>query len=236
MSTKERAFYTGENIRLVVPTIEHVENSSWASWFNSQRTSQYTSHAIVTNTVEDQRAFYLGMRSTGRFALLITALENAEPVGVVSLSAIDYRQGTAAIAIVMDTETDQKLPALASLEAMARMTIHAFDVMGLKRIEAGQVFPDLKRWARLLELLGYRAEGFKRQAFARGQQRSDVVALSCLYASYRELSEGHGGTLWPGSARMLELIRNLPRVSLAERLDRAQRDVLEAYLAETRTD
>jgi RimJ/RimL family protein N-acetyltransferase len=227
-----RPFYSGETVNLIVPTAQHVDESTWADWFNSQHTSQHTSHAILANTVEDQRAFFLGMRQSGRFALLITTADDPTPIGVVSLSGIDFRQGTAAIAIVMDTETDLTPSPFASLEAMAIMTRHAFDVMGLRRVEAGQVYPALRRWTRLLELVGYRAEGFKRASFARGREISDVVVLAALYEDYARLVESRGGTLWPGASGMAKLMRALPKKSFAEQLDDATRALTVHYSAQ----
>ena len=229
MTRLPRPFYSGENINLVVPTIEHVEQSSWADWFNSQQTSQFTSHAILANTTEDQRAFFLGMRSSGRFALLITTAEDPSPIGVVSLSGIDFRQGTAAIAIVMDTQTELTVSPFASLEAMAIMTRHAFEVMGLRRVEAGQAYPALLRWTRLLELVGYRAEGFKRGSFARGRDVSDVVVLACVYENYARLVEARGGSLWPGTSEVAKLMLKLPKQSFAERLDAKTRALESEY-------
>jgi RimJ/RimL family protein N-acetyltransferase len=224
-----RPFYPGENVNLVVPTVEHVEQSSWADWFNSQQTSQFTSHAILANTIEDQRAFFLGMRSTGRFALLITTISDPTPIGVVSLSGIDFRQGTAAIAIVMDTQTELTVSPFASLEAMAMMTRHAFEVMGLRRVEAGQAYPALLRWTRLLELVGYRAEGFKRESFARGRDTSDVVVHASVYENYSRLIETRGGSLWPGTSEIAKLMLELPKESFAERLDKKTRALEAEY-------
>jgi RimJ/RimL family protein N-acetyltransferase len=218
LSKATRPFYRGEHVDLIVPALRHVEETSWPDWMNSQRTNRYTSHAILANTLEDQRAFYDSLRSGSRFALLITRAGDEQPIGVVSLSGLDFRQGSAAIAIVMDTETDIPTSPLASLESMAIMTQHGFDVMGLNRIDAGQAFPELVRWNRLLEILGYRAEGFKKQAFVRGHDTSDVVILACLYDNYRQLKVTRNGRLWPGTSEAQRLIRALPKKAFAELL------------------
>lgn len=225
----KRYFYVGETIRLEPATGAHIENSSWSDWFNSQRTSQYTRHGLYPNTVEDQRKFLDDVVASGRFVLLITTHDSDEPVGVISLSGVDFRQRSAMIAIVMDTESEVDVPPLASLEAMSFVTQHAFEVMGLNRIEAGQAYPALRKWARLLELLGYRAEGFKREAFRRGQATSDVVMLSCLYEDYAAIAAGRNGALWPGRAEAMRLIAQLPKVSFAERLEQSSQSLADEY-------
>lgn len=227
-----RPFYRGENVDLLTPTLEHVEKSSWADWFNSQQTTRNTSHAIFPNSLDDQRAFYNNMRATGRLALLIARSGESEPIGVISLSGVDFRQGTAGIAIVMDTESSLSAPSLASLEAMALLTAHAFDVMGLNRIEAGQTYPTLRRWSRLLEVIGYRAEGIKRGGFTRGHSRSDVVMIACLYQDYQRIVEARG-SIWPGNAVVHELISQLPARSFTDLVDERLVELRRDYFGET---
>lgn len=229
--TPLRPFLRGENVDLVVPTPEHVASSTWPDWFNSQHTSRYLVHGVFSNSREDQQSFLAGLKGSNRFALLITPAGQPDPIGVVSLSGIDFRQGTAAIAIVMDQESEFSTSPLASLEAMALMTTHAFEVMGLRRIEAGQVYPALQRWARMLELLGYRAEGIKRQAFQRGHQISDVVVLGCIYEDYLRIRDGRTA-FWPGNVEARRLIATLPRRSHAEAVEAALRAVSADYFGD----
>jgi RimJ/RimL family protein N-acetyltransferase len=232
MTGNARPFYRGEHVDLVVPSLRHVEETTWSDWLNSQRTNRFTSHAILANTLEDQRDFYQSLKTGSRFALLITKSGDEQPIGIVSLSGIDFRQGSAAIAIVMDTETDAVVSPFASLEAMAMMTQHGFDVVGLRRIEAGQAYPELRRWNRLLELLGYRAEGFRRQAFVRGHEVSDVVVLACLYKHFCALILERQGNLWPGTAEVRQLMKELPKKAFAELLNEQFRALERDYFVE----
>ena len=131
----------------------------------------------------------------------------------------------------MDLESEFRTSPLASLEAMALMTQHAFEVMGLRRVEAGQVYPALQRWARMLELLGYRAEGIKRQSFQRGHDRSDVVVLGCLYDDYRRIRDSRTA-FWPGNDEVRRLIAALPRRSYAEIVEAGLRAMAADYFGE----
>lgn len=216
-----RPFYSGETINLVVPTPEHARDSSWADWFNSQKTTQHTTHGLLPNTREAQQQFQQELSAGSRLALLITTKTSPEPVGIVSLSSIDLRRQTAAIAIIMDTEGEIPRSPFAALEAMAILTEHGFDVLGLRRIEAGQVFPALSRWNRMLELLGYRSEGFKRQAFRRGHSVSDEVVMGVLFEDFTELKDRRDGVFWPGSSTINAELKALPAEGFAEVLFRA---------------
>ena len=226
---KSRPFYEGENIDLIVPTVEHARESSWPDWFNDQHTTRYTHHGIFPNSVEDQVEFVQGLRASGRIALLITAKGRETPVGTVSLSSVDMRNRTAAIAIVMDTKTAETVHPQAALEAISLMTEHAFNVLGLRRIDSGQAYPALARWNQMLEILGYRTEGIRRNAFARGHVISDDVIMACLHENFSALVDQRGGRLWPGSKAAIELIRSLPAQSFAARLDEAYRALEAEY-------
>lgn len=227
-----RPFYEGETIDLLVPTREDVEDSSWVDWFNSQRTNRYTQHALFPNTVEKQREFYESLQNNSRLSLLISTKQERQIIGTISLSGIDFRRRCAAIAVVMDTETQHGGSPFASLEAMALVTQHGFEALGLSRINAGQVYPALAKWNQFLEILGYRAEGFRRQAFRRGHIVSDEVTLACLYSNYAELVAAREGALWPGVDRIRALIRELPKKPFAQLLDESQRALEASYFGD----
>lgn len=232
MDNLRRPFYSGETIDLIVPTREHAESSSWADWFNSQKTTRFTTHGITVNSVENQVEFQSELAHGARLALLICPPASSEPIGVVSLSSIDFRRQSAAIAIIMDTETSVAHSPFASLEAMALMTQHGFDVLGLRRIDAGQVFPALQRWNRMLELLGYRSEGFRRQAFRRGHEVSDEVVMGALYEDFLTLKQARAGNFWPGTQKIREELAALPEDGFAAFLFKAIKQAETAYYGE----
>jgi RimJ/RimL family protein N-acetyltransferase len=229
MTMSRRPFYSGETIDLVVPTVEHVHNSSWADWFNDQLTTRFTAHGLMPNTLSGQTEFLESLEKGQRFALLITPSGNAAPIGVVSLSSIDYRAGRCALAIIMDLKTEESHSPFAALEASAIVTSHAFDKLGLRRVDAGQVYPALDRWSRLLQLLGYRAEGFRRDAFKRGQEVADELMLACRYETYEALKRKRGGHLWSSVGQISAELTDLPKQSFAQFLDYAIRQAEEEF-------
>lgn len=228
-SLKADIFYHGETIDLIVPTRELAEKSAWYSWFNSQGTTKFTDHGIFPNTPEKQIAFFNSLSSGSRFALLLRLKNQTEPSGVVSLSSIDFRKRTASLAIITDTEATPSIPPFAAMEAVSAVTEHGFNVMGLRRIESGQVYPALSKWNQMLEIFGYRTEGFRRKAYSRGQIVSDEVILACLYQNFESICDERAGKFWPGAKAVSQLIRELPKDSFAERLDSMMQDLEMSY-------
>ena len=226
---KADVFYNGETIDLIVPTRELAEKSSWYSWFNSQGTTKYTDHGIFPNTPEQQVAFFNSLSNGSRFALLLRLKNHSEPSGIVSLSSIDFRKRTASLAIITDTDAIPAIPPFAALEAVAAVTEHGFNVMGLRRIESGQVYPALAKWNQMLEIFGYRTEGFRRKAYSRGQTISDQVLLACIFENFEALNTQRENKFWPGAREISQLIRTLPKVSYAEQLDSMMRELENQY-------
>lgn len=227
--SKADVFYSGETIDLIVPTKVLAETSNWYSWFNSQSNTKYTDHGVFPNTPENQVSFFNSLSDGTRFALLLRLKNHSEPSGIVSLSNIDFRKRSASLAIVTDTEAKPSIPPFASMEAIAAVTDHGFNVMGLRRIESGQVYPALSKWNQMLEIFGYRTEGFRRKAHARGQSISDVVLLACLYENYEKISSQRGDNFWPGAREISLLVRNLPKESYAEKLDSMIKELENQY-------
>ncbi len=104
------------------------------------------------------------------------------------------------------------------------MTEHAFEVLGIERINSGQSIR-LKDWQRWQILFGYKMEGIQRKALRKGYHTYDVIISSCILEDYIVLRELRGGKLWPGYQKMMELIRALPKENL--------QDIINSFLSET---
>jgi RimJ/RimL family protein N-acetyltransferase len=225
-------FIPGETVDLCVPSIVAVERDGWADWFNDAGTTHSLDQGVWPVTLEQQREFYHSLRADRtRLVLLICSKSDrdvtARALGVVSLSQINLMRRSAEIALVLPSRAERpskgELPLLRGLEAMALMTQHGFERLGLERIGAGQVFPFQRGFNRKLELLGYWTEGVLRHAFAKGRNHYDVFKIACLHERYEKIVQLREGKLWPGNAAMHELIKELPKTSFAdmvkERLD-----------------
>jgi RimJ/RimL family protein N-acetyltransferase len=209
-------FIRGETIDLCVPS-ESAIAEGWADWFNDEATTRWLGHGVFPHHPEDQRSFLEGVRRRERFVVLICGKGGQPLYGTISLAAIDWVARSAQIALVLGRPP--RRGELIGLEAMARVTDHAFRTMGLDRLYAGQVHPGLSRWTRRLELLGYFTEGIQRRGFVKGRAAvQDVAMLSCLYDDYAAIAARRGGSAWPGNDAMRRLNAALPPTGFAGKL------------------
>jgi len=170
-----KVFLAGELVDLCIPSELAIERDGWADWFNNIKRLGNTGHGIFPNYEATQREILAGLRQNERLVLLICNKENGRAFGVISLQDIDFVRRQAEIAMNIGNPSLNPLPRYASVEAMALITQHGFETMGLERIHAGQAYPSLKSWNRALELIGYRTEGLTRGTFRRGHEQSDTV-------------------------------------------------------------
>ena len=119
------------------------------------------------------------------------------------------------------------------MEAKCLMTEHAFETIGLERINSYQSIA-LRDWQRWQILFGYKMEGIQRKAFRKGYRTFDLMLSGCLLEDYLKLKELRGGRLWPGQDKIMSLIRDLPKESLEEKLQRTLARTIEDHYAKIR--
>ena len=200
-------FIEGELINLCIPTKEYVENSDWYTWLNNPSTVRYLiNHGNYPNTKDKQLAFFNNLGSS-RLVFIIS--DKNKYIGVISLSGIDLNRKDANLAMVLSENTNKKnLPYLA-LESVARMTVHAFDTMGLNRINSSQ-HEDLGGWQQRKELLGYRFEGIRRNKFIKGREVADIIMSSLVYEDYLKILKNRE-EYWDSLEKMKKRIKKLPQ-------------------------
>jgi len=101
------------------------------------------------------------------------------------------------------------------MEAKARMTQYAFDIVGVDRINSGQV-DELDRWQKWQILFGYQIEGILRNQFIKGNMSYDAYISSCLEEDYRKIIDKREGVLWPGKSNLLDMMRAIPSKTLID--------------------
>ena len=119
------------------------------------------------------------------------------------------------------------------MEAKCLMTEHAFETLGLERINSYQSTA-LKDWQRWQILFGYKMEGIMRKAFRKGYQTYDLMVSGCLLDDYLALKALRGGRLWPGQEKIMALIRDLPKESLEEKLQKTLTATIDEHYAQIR--
>ena len=204
-------FIPGETINLCIPTVEFANNSKWYSWFNDPAVTRYLEQGMFPNTHEEQVEFF---RSCGQDRLILIISNKKEYIGTISLSHINLAKGMCDIAIVVDASIDRKMAPYISLEAIARMTEHAFSVMGINRIGAGQ-HVNLRGWQQRMELLGYKIEGMHANRFVKGHEIADTVTIACLNEDYQRII-GQRGCFWDSLGEMRARMKRLPKRSFSE--------------------
>ena len=215
-------FIAGELIDLCIPTEEFARESNWYSWFNNNTITKYLEQGVFPNSPDDQVNFFKTQKSSGRLMLIISNKRNY--MGIISLSKIDLIKKTCDIALVVDSSIDKKMSPFISLEAMARVSEHAFINIGINRIEAGQ-HQKLKGWQQRLELLGYKLEGIHTRKFVKKRELANSVSIACTYNDYLEIIKIRGH-YWDCLDKMIKRINLLPEKSFA--------DILNCYFSNER--
>jgi RimJ/RimL family protein N-acetyltransferase len=211
-------FIPGEVVDLCAPSDAPWVLDQWYRWFNDPRVTRYLAQGAFPNTLAAQRQFLHDAVSTGdRLVVLIRPKGADRFVGVASLSAINHVQRQCDYAMVIGEQVSVADSLFYALETKARLTAHAFEVLGSERINSSQAI-ELIRWQRWQILLGYQIEGMLRERFRKGHDAHHVLASSCLLRDYLELKELRGGHIWPGKARMFELLKGVPRHTLLDEL------------------
>lgn len=224
-------FLGGELVDLVIPNERAIHVDGWHRWFNDPAIVANLGQGIFPNTVEQQLEFLADLRrSQKRLALMIRPRGEDHVVGVASLSNISFASRQADFAMVIGRKSPSFRSAFFGMEAKCLMTEHAFEHMGLERINSGQSAA-LKDWQRWQILFGYKVEGIKRGAFRKGRTVHDVVVSGCLLEDYLAVKEMRGGRLWPGYDRIMDLIRDLPKESLEQKVSAAIRGIVAEHYA-----
>jgi len=210
-------FIEGSAINLCVPNRNALDDG-WADWFNNTNVTTYLEQGCFPNLREQQEEFFQSLVNNERFALIITPKDEDKAVGIISLSELNYRKRSCQVAMLIGDPTTKSKEMLFGLEAMARVAEHAFLKLGMDRIWAGQSFPGLAKWNKHLEQIGYRSEGVLENAFVKGRIVTDMVMISCQFSTYEMIKKKRKGYFWPGTEKMQELIRTMPKNGFAESL------------------
>lgn len=207
-------FITGETMNLCIPTEEFARESEWYNWFNKPEITCFLEQGMFPNTAENQVEFFTSQKSK-RLMLIISC--NDKYMGTISLSGINLVKKTCDIAIVVDSSVHRLMAPYVSLEAISKLSEHAFTSMGMIRIGAGQHIK-LGGWQQRLELLGYKLEGLHKNRFIKGHEIADTVSIACSYESYQTITKNRG-SLWDSMEKMKTRCKQLPKERFSDLLN-----------------
>jgi len=206
-------FIQGETIDLKIPNADFAKNSNWYKILNSKKNTKFLDHGPFPNSPKEQIHFFENSKKNNRIVLIIfDKMKNF--IGVINLSSINFEKSSAEIALILNQDKRVGPVAknfLSSLEAIALMTEHAFENLGLQRIAAGQTI-ELDKWQNLMEITGYKIEGINKNKFVKGLKRKNVMMISCSINDYLYLKNKRG-KLWDNSELMFNRIKKLPKTS-----------------------
>ena len=227
-------FLAGELVDLVVPNERAIHTDGWYAWLNDQVLTRNMEQGMYPKSAELQTAYLAELRgSQSRLALMIKPKAQDAVVGICSFSKISQATRQADFAMVVARRAASFKSSFFGMEAKCLMTEHAFETLGIERINSYQSTA-LKDWQRWQILFGYKMEGIMRKAFRKGYKTYDLMVSGCLLEDYLELKALHGGRLWPGQERIMGLIRDLPKTSLEEKLQKALGSTIEQHYAKLR--
>ena len=148
-----------------------------------------------------------------RIVLLIKPKDYNGFVGVASLSYINLVHRQCDFSLVIGKKLNKSSSMYYGLETKALMTQHAFEKLGIERINSSQII-DLIKWQHWQILLGYQIEGLLRKKFRKGNKTYNIIMSSCLIEDYYKIIKRRNGKLWPGKSKFSELIKDLPKGNL----------------------
>ena len=192
-TTHESAFLNGELVYCRTPNVDtDIINGKWHSWFNDKITTKYLGQGVYPNTIEKQIQFVDSVKNDkSKVVLSIIEKSSEKHIGVVSFSEIDLINRKAAIAIVIG---EKKYSVGAPLEAMALMIEYGFDRLNLNKIWAGQVI-NLYKWVNLLELIGFRIEGYNEATYIRDGKIQDGIWTGVTAERFYQLRAERAGKI-----------------------------------------
>ena len=133
----ENIFLTGNHINLRRP-IEQDALGDWHGWFNDQEVALFTGW-WKPNTPERQVEYLRAIEKSNDILVLIIETKNQKkPIGVVSLSKINWLHRIADIALVIG-DREARAKAVFGLEALTLMIRHAFLRLNLENLRGGFV-------------------------------------------------------------------------------------------------
>lgn len=145
---------------------------------------RYWSHTAWPH--RDEASIYLeaiesGFQAGNLFQWGIALRGDDQVIGTVTLCAIDHRQGRAEVGFALARD---HWGHRYGQEALTVLLVHAFDALGLRRIEA-DVDPRNLPSLRTLEALGFRREGYLRQRWHVAGELQDSVLMGLLASDWQ---------------------------------------------------
>ncbi|MDF1512914.1 MAG: GNAT family protein [Anaerolineae bacterium] len=172
-------YYDGELVRLRPP--ERTDLTTFVSWLKNPALRQYITIRYISDALEERwfESYLEDMRdqSPGRLHFVIELKASGQPIGVISLEGINWRDRVAEVGIIIG-DPDYWEQGYGT-DAMRTILSIGFDWYNLYRISLNVVH-DNTRAISVYEKCGFQVEGRMRDAiFIDGEYR-DLLLMSIL--------------------------------------------------------
>jgi [ribosomal protein S5]-alanine N-acetyltransferase len=167
----------GERIRLREVRLTDV-TERYVQWMNDPEVNQYLETRFEAHSAADIAAYVKAMTQAANVVFLaIIRKADALHLGNLRIGEIDRRHATASIALVLGEKSvwGQGF----GCEAIALAARYAFDVLGLRKLNARCYANNLGSLAAFRKA-GWREEGVQREQFTSGAHRVDGIWLGLV--------------------------------------------------------
>ena len=176
----EAPFLSGRGVQLR-PLSPADASPAYLAWLNDAEVLRWRGPKAFPTSEAQLGAWLDGLPSRGDLVLAIEIAETGRHVGNIALNTILWHHGTAELSIMIGARDVWGQGV--GTAAIALVTAHAFDSMGLRRLWAESPNPAFNR---TVEKLGWNREGVKRQAFFSEGKHLDIECWGLLAAEWRE--------------------------------------------------
>ena len=205
----KKPFLTGHSINLIVPELDVLDVSEWASWYNDLGLTEFNSHGVQPVSIETERQFIKScLNDPCKLVLAVVTRRDNILVGNICLQNISYFNRSAEIAITMG----RNAPISASMEAMGLMVSHGFCRLNLNRIYAG-ADEGLSKWIEMTQMVGFKVEGIERDAIYRDNRFRDKIIFSVIRGDYDALmNERENNLIYECSDYFMDEMKRISKI------------------------
>ncbi|MCW9003088.1 MAG: GNAT family N-acetyltransferase [Rhodospirillales bacterium] len=156
----------------------------YLSWLSDPEVLNYSGRRGSTSTREQMESYIAGIAERGDVVMAVCEIATSRHIGNVTLNTIQPKHGSAELSIMIGARDVWGKGY--GKEAIALLTRHGFEALGLHRIWAESPNPAFNA---AVKALGWAHEGTKREAF---RMDGDYVDFECWSILADEFAKGAG--------------------------------------------
>lgn len=146
----------------------------YVAWLNDPQVNRYLESRFVCHTAESVRSFVAATADDDASRLFGMFLDGTRHIGNIKIGPINTQHRSADVGLIIGERSEWGRGY--ATEAIAQATRHGFDVLGLRKLNAGCYAGNVGS-ARAFEKAGWEREGLRRSQFVCDGQRVDEILL-----------------------------------------------------------